>query len=260
MLPTSWKPRNSHGLIRVGPNEDGGYVIPKIILDKTSILFGLGVNDDWRFEADFKQRSGCEVVCYDHTVTAKFWRRRFKKGLMEFILLRRLIPRKIFDIFKYFPYKRFFNGKNAVHHKIMIGYDMPGATSIDGIIKTYNRKDGIFFKIDIEGSEYRVIEQLKNYPDIMVGFVIEFHDIDIHRDRISKFITELDRYQLVHIHANNVAEKTDGNGDPVTVEMSFLRDDLVENHHEESTSYPIIDLDYPNSSKDKDLPLKFEKI
>ncbi len=258
MLPKSWNPKNAHRLIRVGPNEDGGYVISEVLLDKISILFGLGVNDDWRFEEDLKKKSGCEVVCYDHTVTIKFWRRRFKKGLSELILLRRLRPGKILDIFKYIPYRIFFNGKTATHHKIQIGYDMPGSISIDGIIKAYDRKNGLFFKIDIEGAEYRVIEQLKNYHDILVGFVIEFHDVDIHRDRISRFIAELDGYQLVHIHANNVAEKTDDKGDPVTVEMSFLRDDLITNQQEENISYPIEGLDYPNSPRDNDLPLKFE--
>ena len=41
------------------------------------------------------------------------------------------------------------------------------------------------YQIDIEGTEYRVIDQLNNHADLLISFVIEFHDVDIHRDRIT---------------------------------------------------------------------------
>ncbi|WP_455210163.1 hypothetical protein [Kaarinaea lacus] len=258
MLPKSWKPNNSRGLIRVGPNKDAGYVIPKIVLEKTKILIGLGLGEDWSFETDFKKRSGCEVVCYDHSITSSFWRKKFRKDLSAFLLLKRLKPRKFSAMFNYFSYKLFFNGKNATHHKIMVGYDLPGSISIDGIIKNCSQKDGIFFKIDIEGSEYRVIDQLNNYKDSLIGFVIEFHDVDIHRDRITKYISSLNGYKLVHIHANNDDTRVDMNGDPLTVEMTFLNDNLVGSNEKEDNSYPIEGLDFPNNPRLKDFKLVFE--
>ena len=256
MLPKSWKPRNTVGLIRVGPRWDGGYVIPRILLKKTKILFGLGVSDNWDFEEDFKNRSDCEVVCYDHTVNAKFWRRRFKKDLISFVFMKRLTPRKIANMFKYISYKRFFNGKKATHHKLMIGYDIPGAISIDGIMKTYKAKD-VFFKIDIEGSEYRVIDQIIKYHDSVLGFAIEFHDVDIHKDRITGFIAGFEGFVLVHIHANNCGAQLDSSGDPLYLEMTFLRNDLIESDVVEKQNYPVEDLDFPNSPKDDDIRLVF---
>jgi hypothetical protein len=257
MLPNSWKPNNAVDLVRVGPNADGGYVIPSAVLDKTDILFGLGVNDDWDFEVDFQKRSGCQVVCYDHSVNARFWRRRFKKDLSAFLLLRKFQPKKFKAMFKYFDYKRYFDGNKAIHHQIKIGYDMPGSISINGIVKKYD-KGNIFFKIDIEGSEYRVIDQLQVHADRIVGFVIEFHDVDIHRQRISDFIAGLKDFTLMHIHANNHQEKRDENNDPITVEMSFLRNDLVKSNEIQDVSYPIKGLDFPNSPRDKDFTLAFE--
>ena len=258
MLPKSWRPRNSIGLNRVGPNYDGGYVIPEILFKKTKMLFGLGVSDNWDFEKEFQERCGCDVVCYDHTVNAKFWRRRFKKDLLDFLLLKKLTPSKIANMFKYLQYKKFFDGKTATHHKIMIGYDLPGSISIDGIMKAYQVND-VFFKIDIEGGEYRVMDQIKNHSDAILGFAIELHDADVHKERITKFIADLTRYRLVHIHANNNHVQVDTNGDPLHVEMTFLRDDLIESDAVEDRSYPIEGLDYPNTPKHKDIHLSFEQ-
>lgn len=256
MLPKSWKPGSAVDLIRVGPPCDGGYVIPRILLEKTKILFGLGVSDNWEFEQDFKRRSGCDVVCYDHTVTTKFWRRRFKKDFAAFLLLRRLTPRKIADMFKYISYRRFFNGKNATHHQLRIGYDTPGAISIDTIMKSYKAKD-VFFKIDIEGSEYRVIDQLINYHDSLLGLAIELHDVDIHRDRITSFISRFKGFKLVHIHANNHEEHKDPDGDPLHIEMTFLRSDLIGSGVAIERDYPLAGLDFPNSPRHADFKLSF---
>lgn len=258
MIPKSWKPKNSKGLIRIGPKYDGGYVIPKIVLDRTKLLIGLGISDNWDFEEDFKKRSGCEVICYDHTVSAKFWRRRFKKDLMAFLLLKRLTPKTLKEMFKYIPYKLFFNGKNAVLHQIMIGYDGPVSTTIDSIIKSLDSRE-MFFKIDIEGWEYRVIDQLKKHQDKLLGFVIEFHDIDIHKERITRFIEELEKYNIVHIHGNNCGGLADVIGDPLAVEITFLRKDLVESDCIEENSYPIVGLDNPNDIKTDDVKLVFAR-
>ena len=46
----------------------------------------------------------------------------------------------------------------------------------------------LFFKIDIEGSEYRLLEELVEFQGTMCGLVIEFHDIDLHIEKINNFI------------------------------------------------------------------------
>ena len=40
-------------LIRLGRNNDGGYIIPEVAIHHTHVLFGIGINDDWSFEEDF---------------------------------------------------------------------------------------------------------------------------------------------------------------------------------------------------------------
>jgi len=57
-------------MIRIGNTEtDGGYVIPRQVLDCVDGVLSFGVGDDWTFDSHFKQlRSDCEIHAYDSTV------------------------------------------------------------------------------------------------------------------------------------------------------------------------------------------------
>ena len=56
--------------------------------------------------------------------------------------------------------------------------------------------------MDIEGSEYRILDELIYNANSLSGLVIEFHDVDLHIKRISDFINEFP-LELIHAHANN---------------------------------------------------------
>ena len=104
MLPKFLKPYHTHlsNLIRIGPKTDGGYIIDKRVLNKIRILVTCGLNDDWEFEKDFlNKNNSSRVEAYDHTVDRQFWLKRFKKDFIAFLLLKKITPRQILDIFKY---------------------------------------------------------------------------------------------------------------------------------------------------------------
>ena len=42
-------------LVRIGRNNDGGYLVSKSDIEKSDVLIGLGINDDWSFERNFKK-------------------------------------------------------------------------------------------------------------------------------------------------------------------------------------------------------------
>ena len=73
--------------------------------------------------------------------------------------------------------------------------------------------------MDIEGSEYRCLDDLIKYKDRISGIVIEFHDIDLHIDKIKEFISKFD-LKIVHIHINNwtLVGKNDL---PLIIEVTF---------------------------------------
>lgn len=68
MLPKIFKPNNEYELIRLGSDNDGGYLVEVDSLEnsKRLVSFGLGLN--WSFEKDFFRLKNCPIDCYDHTI------------------------------------------------------------------------------------------------------------------------------------------------------------------------------------------------
>lgn len=81
--------------------------------------------------------------------------------------------------------------------------------------------------------------------------MIEFHDVDLHKETIINFIKSL-KLTLVHIHGNNYSG-IDFNGDSIIIELSFGRSP-IRNH------LPILlpnKLDIPNNKCKDEVVLKF---
>ena len=163
MLPKFLKPLNikRSNLIRVGPKKDGGYIIDKRIIGKSKTLISCGLNDDWNFEKDFfRKNRDTSIIAYDHTVTNKFWIKRFKKDFLALLLLKKLKLDKILDVFKFIDYKFFFR-KNKIHFqkKIVSKIKNNKEITISKILNNY--KKNVVLKIDIEGDEYRIFKDIK---------------------------------------------------------------------------------------------------
>ena len=91
--------------------------------------------------------------------------------------------------------------------------------TISSLFNEFKPDFPVFLKIDIEGCEYRLLDEIINYQDSLSGIVIEFHNADIHMDYIKNFISKT-KLTLVHFHANN-ANYLDKNNNPITFEMTF---------------------------------------
>ena len=85
-----------------------------------------------------------------------------------------------------------------------------------------------------------------------MGLVIEFHDHDLHKEIIKKFIKSL-KLTLVHIHANNFAP-LDLNGDPTVFELTFDRHPIKLNN--KNVQLPN-KFDMPNKHDGKNIKLNF---
>lgn len=216
MLPKEWEPQPADGLVLVGPAGDGGYVVSEASVTASEVLISMGLNDDWRFEKDFRRRSGAAVICFDHTVNSRFWMLLALKGALQVRPSRML---------KYLSYRRFFASEAVQHRQVMIGYDGPGAISLTTIAAGLGSKS-LFLKCDIEGAEYRILDQIVDLADRFSGLVIEFHDADLHFDRIAWFLKNLPGFIIVAFHPNNWGG-LDKAGNPIVFEISLARRDLV---------------------------------
>ena len=112
--------------------------------------------------------------------------------------------------------KKFIAPKND----FIFGVENKEKTDLNEIFSK-NSYENIFLKIDIEGSEYRILDQIILHQNKINGFVIEFHSCDLHFDRIEKFINNFD-LDLVHIHINNYSN-INQLSNPDVIELTFCK-------------------------------------
>tara|TARA_B100000929_G_scaffold194153_1_gene153931 strand:- start:1211 stop:1984 length:774 start_codon:yes stop_codon:yes gene_type:complete len=216
-LPKFLQPKAIDSLERIGGDNDGGYIIDgKNILD-SDVLIGLGMSDDWSFEENFNSINSVPTYIYDETVSLK----KFLKKCSKYII-RINKPKIFFHWFKtVLNYMKFFKG-NKFHLKKLVGIDLPpNYLSLNTILNKLKIKNfsHVFLKVDIEGWEYRLLDDLILHADIIEGLVIEFHDADLHLNRIENFIKKFP-LSLVHTHINNYSP-LNTNGLPIAIECSF---------------------------------------
>lgn len=202
-------------LIRIGGDADGGYVVPSGAMQRSTLVLSMGLNDDWAFEKEFRERTGARILCFDGSVDSRFWWRHF---------VRHVRWRKPRRALRYFGYRAFFSTDQVQHQQLMVGPDDTGSVSLDTIISGIPDRE-IFLKIDIEGGEYAILDQIVRHADRFTGIVMEFHELDHRRDRVDQFLRALTDFEIVFLHPNNYLG-TDQNGDSLLLEFSLVRRDL----------------------------------
>jgi hypothetical protein len=217
MLNKSLKPKHLYELIRVGKDGDGGYLIEKKSLEDSKSLISFGISTDWSFEKDFYNLNPVSIHAYDHTITKRFFYMLIIKESLKIFICQ--FKAGIQSILLYNNYLKFFKG-NKIHFLEKIGTEKT-STSLDKVLEKKQDGKPFFFKIDIEGSEYRILDDLVKIQHLLSGVAIEFHDVDLHMERIIKFI---DRFSLVlvHIHPNNFSD-LDKNNNPTSIEITFAK-------------------------------------
>ena len=259
MLPKYLKPLHveKSNLIRIGPKTDGGYVVDKRILGKNKILVTCGLNDDWEFEKDFIKKNGdVSIIAFDHTVNNEFWIKRFKKDFISLLLLKKLSLNKILDVFKYIDYRIFFR-KNKIHYrkKIVNKCKNNNQISISKILKPLKN---VVLKVDIEGDEYKILNDIKKNSKKIIFLIIEFHNIHKNLVKIKKFLDNLD-LKVIHTHANNYGGINKKNI-PKVLELSLINSKIIKIKNIYSKrKYPIVNLDYKNFKRRDDIKIKFKK-
>ena len=212
------KPKKKYKLVRLGSLNDGGYLVGENSLKNAETLISFGIEDNWQFEKDFQiTNMNSKVKCFDDKSILKYL---VKKFIIELFLLpyyRRL------NFIKYF--KNIINflkiRKKIDFIQKKISYDDLKNIFID------IKNDNIFLKIDIEGHEYRILDDLLLNQKKIIGLVIEFHDCDLHLEKIIKFLSSFN-LTLVHVHGNNFAER-DLNGDIIVLELTFSKNPIQVN-------------------------------
>jgi hypothetical protein len=253
MLPKQFKPNYLYDLIRLGKNNDGGYLVGKNSVLNSSTLISFGINDDCSFEKEFKNLNNLDVFCFDYDVDARFWFKKFRRALRKALKGEIKILKDFF--INIYNYKIFFNRSGSFFYKQKIvgkedNHLLFDEANINKIIKTNNLNKNIFLKIDIEGSEYEILQDIISFSSYINGLVIEFHDVDLNLNKIINFINSID-LELIHIHPNNSINYR--NNIPPCLEFSFERNPIIVSNH---VHFPH-KLDQKNDKRNDDLKLNF---
>jgi hypothetical protein len=244
-------------LIRIGRKNDGGYVVPHSILNETEVLVSCGVNDDWSFESGFLSINQRLIIhAYDHTISNTIFFKNIIRSMVHLFLGKSTLSYIRSRVQVWRSYKKFFQGntkhfRERLHNRKDDSQDVTTPTIFDRL-----GASKVFIKLDIEGGEYRVIDEFVALSSKIVGMVIEFHDTDPLRLLFINAVKKLQRYYtLVHIHANNCGPISN-DGLPEVLELTFVRKDFC-SHSNRRSKLPIEGLDEPNDPDKVDYALTF---
>ena len=203
ILESKFRSNSLGNLKRFGPNSDGGYV-GLDLLDSPNILSaGVGKNID--FEIFFAAR-GSKVHIYDPTV--------------------KTTPKQNPNIVHY---KSALEGRPSGHFKKSMELDNAYLTMLDLL----GHVD--YLKLDIEGSEWNLLEQGYRVIPKFTQIFVEFHNChrlleNEFRDRAKKVMNALFQSHVpISVHSNNWKEVCNFGMSfiPDTFEVTFLRKDQV---------------------------------
>jgi hypothetical protein len=213
------------GFSRFGNQFDGGYVMVNDF-NNNDALVSLGVGNDVTLDAELSKTIS-KVHFYDHTVSD--------------------LPQTI---------------HNAVLHAEEIGYIKESAVTLEETLIRLKPAGDTILKMDIEGSEWEVIEKTVSLGDFK-QIVIEFHGLHqlINLDAFIKIASALRKihstHAPVHLHANNYV--------PLAIIGNSVVPDVIEVTYLNRSKYkttlidplPGAEFDSPNCSLIPEIALSF---
>jgi len=250
-------------LIRLGRNFDGGYLVCSKVLNKCNNLITLGVGDDTSFERDFIKRSfKNRIFLFDYSVNNFLFIKIIFKYVRRFLTFRSNIQKLIYSFKNFINFQKLLLNKNVrfFKKKVVLKPLNENEISLREIFSNSKSKDNLL-KIDIEGYEYEIIEDvLKNSEKIQM-LIIEFHSINNDLNKFIKKIKSLQKkFTIIHLHANNYkqSKKTDLFYD--VVEITFINKFNLNIKNSNKIRYrykfPLSNKDF-ECFKDRD-PIKFQ--
>ena len=217
-------------LIRVGSNNDGGYLVPDD-LKNISACFSPGVDLNVSFETDLALK---KIPSY----------------LLDYSINKLPLENELFTFEK--KYLDIKNDEKNININTWIKKN-----------SEYEKKEEFILQMDIEGAEYQVLLDLEeNLLQKFRIMIIEFHSLNnlLHPDGFKQikavFDKILEHFYIVHIHPNNVLEPLNylGLELPRLLEISFLRKDRLNKLLRVSSLPHRLDKKNVENKKDVKLP------
>jgi len=214
-LDFKYQALNLNHVIRIGAIRDGGYFVTKRLVEDSEILISGGISYNVAFEKDF----------WDINRTAKLIMIDGSFNLFTYLarpfywmIFKRSFTMKIGGLIDMLYLK-----KKAIFVKKYLGIRYSLKNIFDEYVK---REKKVYLKLDIEGSEYDLLDDIISYQDKICGLAIEFHNVPDHIPEINKFLIRLQKC-LIGFSINETA-KLNASGLPNVIELCFADNLYVE--------------------------------
>ena len=158
-------------------NAYGGFYLNPGLLHKNSIIYSFGIGEDVSFDSAVIENHNCHVFGFDPTPKSIDWiKKQILPGNFHFYEYGISNKSGVFDF--YLPKNRDYVSGSLVDHKDVdkINKVRVCMKSINDIMKELGHTHIDVLKMDIEGSEYDIIEDIINTKISITQILIEFHE------------------------------------------------------------------------------------
>jgi hypothetical protein len=259
------RPVQCDTLRRLGSAHDGGYVVPTNAIERASTLLSFGLSTNWSFERDAVDLNPkLKVEAYDHSISPRmFVGLGLRAAVSVPLRFASFSPRGAASSARRVrvsaDYFRFFSGERR-HHQQRIWYNRDrGSAAIDEVVEGVSG-DGplsIFGKVDVEGTEYRILPEIARRGELFTALAIEFHETDICAEQFNGVLRQLrEHFEVVHVHGNNYGDLSADGTLPLSLEITLLNRQMLA-----GTPLPYMGplprpgLDAPNDPRKPDYPI-----
>lgn len=273
--------------IRLGRNSDGGYVIPKLLAEKSNVLVTYGYGGDKAFEDDFILKFEKPNFIFDHTGHPEKWSqgeqyfypeglgsgdensKEIKRLFDEFYERKSLLDEsfdQLKDNHNILKLKKYKKHLDIISETVRNLNSILSLKTVEQHCKEFNIQGDIFLKIDVEGAEYDYFlnADIKQLESFVAGMIIEVHWLEQpqNQEKFKKMMEKInEHFVMVHIHGNNWGGEFtyENHTIPKVLELTFVNKRLLDDWKPDNEDYPIKDLDFPNNSNLEDCNLSFLK-
>ncbi|WP_452224254.1 FkbM family methyltransferase [Lacinutrix chionoecetis] len=186
---------NDPEIFRFGSLDDGGYYLKPSTLKKAEVLFSGGISSNLEFEYDvFRFNPDVKILMVDPTISGP---KLLLKGFARLFFRKK---DKIRYIFNAFIFNYLIRTDRCKHLKLWLNKEQ----SILQLLKeTFNIEKNVLLKLDIEGSEYELLDEIISNKHIFSAMVFEFHDLDTKHHLVLDFIKQCSTtFKMVHLNVN----------------------------------------------------------
>jgi len=193
------KPFYYKDLLRVGTNADGGYICSNTAIKKAKYLISCGLGNEFSFENSLLKNKSITINIYDHTISIFSHLRLILKYFRRFITFRVKYSVLIENLVNFYKYLLLIN-QNNVHHfsKKVSNKRDSNAITLKDILNLKSKN--VILKIDIEGSEFKILNQLLKYKENFSMHIIEFHFIQKNKKIFINFFNKFLKFLQLSIY------------------------------------------------------------